>query len=160
MCSEKVNTCAKILAQKGLKIAFIESATAGRMCSEFALSEFSGDILRGGLVCYSVFVKEQFLKVPHRTITTCTPESVEVTQALAKGGKKLFNADVIVAVTGLLTNGGSETPEKPVGMMFLHLIINKTHLEHHEVFDGNPTEIMLQTIDRTAEIITAHLQTA
>lgn len=158
MCSDKVIQCAKALLDKEYNIAFIESATAGRMCSEFALTEYSGEILRGGLVCYSVFVKDQFLHVPHILIENYTPESSEVTKAMAKGGRKLFNADVTVAVSGLTTSGGSETPEKPVGTMFLHIIIKKLDIAHREVFQGKPSEIILQTTDRGAEIILEHLE--
>ncbi len=157
MCSDKVKNCAKVLSDRELKIAFIESATAGRMCSEFALSEYSGDFLRGGLVCYEVFVKEQFLHVAHKLIETYSAESAEVTEALAKSGSKLFNANVTVAVTGLTTSGGSETPEKPVGTMFLHIIIGQFSLAHREQFKGTASEIILQTIDRAAELISSHL---
>lgn len=159
MCSQKVIRCAKALFENELQIAFIESATAGRMCSEFALTEYSGQILRGGLTCYAVDIKEQFLNVPHQLIEACTAESSEVTEAIAHGGLKLFDADVTVAVTGLTTIGGSETVEKPVGSMFLHIIIGNQHLVHSEVFKGRPSEIILKTIDRTAEIILSYLNT-
>lgn len=157
MCSKKINKCTKLLYEQGLEIAFIESATSGRMCSEFSLTEFSGEILRGGLVCYSVPVKEQILMVPHETIAKFTPESEEVTEALARGGKKIFKTEVIVAVTGLLKKGGSESKQKPVGTMFLHIIIHTSHIMHREVFKGTPSEIILQTIERTADIISSHL---
>jgi len=157
MGSDLVNRCAKTLHEKGLNIAFIESATSGRMCSEFALTEFSGEILRGGLVCYSVFIKEQFLNVPQHLIEEYTPESAEVTKELANSGKRLFNSDVIVAVTGLTRTGGSETPLKPVGTMFIHIIIKNFHIEHREVFTGTSLEIMLKTVYRTAEIINSYL---
>ena len=158
MSSKKVNTCAKLLSKNGYDIAFIESATAGLMCSQFSLTEFSGDILCGGVVCYAVPVKEQILKVPPNIIKTYSPESEEVTAALANGGMTLFKTNVIVAVTGLPAEGGSESPEKPVGTMFLHIIINATHLKHREVFHGTPSEIMLETTDRAADIITSHLK--
>lgn len=158
MASDKVIKCAKALHDKAFNIAFIESATAGRMCFEFSLTEYTGQILRGGLVCYSVFVKDQFLHVPHKLIDTYTPESSEVTKALAKSGMKLFNSNVTVAVTGLTTSGGSETSEKPVGTMFLHIIINNSDLAHREVFQGKPSEIIRKTIDRAAEIISKHLE--
>lgn len=157
MCSEKVIECAKLLADRKLQIAFIESATAGRMCSEFALSEFSGDILRGGISCYSVFVKNNILKVPQELIDKYTPESAQVTKALAQQGAELFNTDVTVAVTGLTCPGGSENEEKPVGTMFLHCIIQDKEVAHREEFKGTDSSIILQTIDRAAEIVTTHL---
>ena len=52
MPSEIVVKCSKVIAAKGWNIAFAESATAGRMCSEFSMTKQSGKILRGGIVCY------------------------------------------------------------------------------------------------------------
>ncbi|WPU95651.1 CinA family protein [Mucilaginibacter sabulilitoris] len=45
MAEEKILICSKLLAQKGLTIAFAESATAGWLCSEFALAPESGRVL-------------------------------------------------------------------------------------------------------------------
>lgn len=153
MSSKIVTDCAAAIAQNGLNIAFIESATAGRMCSEFALTEFSGDILRGGLASYEVFVKEQILHVPRRLIDLYTPESPEVTAAMATGGDKLFNADITVAVTGLTTPGGSETAEKPVGTMFLHVLYKGQGIAQRDLFKGDPESIILQTVDSAAALI-------
>lgn len=153
MPSEIVLKCAKAIAATGWKIAFVESATAGRMCAEFSLCPNSGDFLHGGISCYEVFIKENILMVPHELIDRYTPESAEVTEALAEHSHKIFKCDIVVAVTGLTAPGGSETPQKPVGTMFLHILFPETHLAHREVFSGTPEQIMLHTIDRAAELI-------
>jgi nicotinamide-nucleotide amidase len=153
MPSEIVIKCSKTIAAKGWNIAFAESATAGRMSAEFSMTKKSGDILRGGIVCYEVFVKEQILNVPHSTIEKCTPESAEVTQILAQQAAKMFNSKITVAITGLTTPGGSETEEKPVGTIFFHIITPVEKIKHREVFTGSPEEIVLQAIDKTASLI-------
>lgn len=158
MPSKIVLECAEAIAQQGLNIAFVESATAGRMCSEFALSPRSGDILRGGISCYEVFIKENIIKVPHHIIATYTPESAEVTASLAEHASKLFKSDITVAVTGLTTSGGSETPDKPVGTMFVHVVHPNGYIAHREVFKGTPEEIILFTIDSTAKLISKQLK--
>lgn len=157
MPSKVVLECAKIIAAHGLKIAFVESATAGRMCSEFSLTPNSGDILHGGISCYEVFIKEQILKVPPELIEKFTPESAEVTAALARHAMSLFKCDIVVAVTGLTTPGGSESPVKPVGTMFLHILLPQNTLAHREVFQGSPEKIVLDTIDRAAALIKSEL---
>lgn len=153
MPSKIVAKCAKILADKKWNIAFAESATAGRMCAEFSLTSESGKILRGGINCYEVFVKKQFMQVPNKLIEQFTPESSEVTQKLAESCSKIFNTKVSVAVTGLTGPGGSETPEKPVGTVFLYIITPLTKINHREVFAGNPEQIVLQAIDKAADLI-------
>ena len=56
------DSCAKLLADKGLTVVFIESATAGYLAHRFSVSPYSGDVLMGGLVCYDVSIKKQVLK--------------------------------------------------------------------------------------------------
>lgn len=153
MPSDIVIECSKAIAAKGWNIAFAESASAGRMSAEFALTENSGAILRGGIVCYEVFVKEQILNVPHTTIEKYTPESAEVTQILAQQSAKIFNSKITVAITGLTTPGGSETEEKPVGTFFFYIIMPLEKISHREVFSGTAEEIILKAIDKTAELI-------
>nr|WP_294924062.1 CinA family protein [uncultured Flavobacterium sp.] len=153
MPSEIVNKCSEAIAAKGWNIAFAESATAGRMSAEFAMTEHSGAILRGGIVCYDVFIKEQILNVPHAAIEKYTPESAEVTQILAQQASKIFNSKVTVAITGLTSPGGSETEEKPVGTIFFHIITPVEKISHREVFQGTPEEIILKAVDKTANLI-------
>ncbi|CAD0007413.1 CinA family protein [Flavobacterium salmonis] len=157
MPSEIVTKCGKAIAEKGWNIAFAESASAGRMSAEFSMTEDSGKILRGGIVCYEVFVKEQLLNVPHSVIEKHTPESPEVTQILAQQASKIFNSKITVAITGLTTPGGSETIEKPVGTIFIYIITPDKKINHREVFNGSPEEIVLLAIDKTAELITESL---
>ncbi|MDV6167148.1 CinA family protein [Flavobacterium sp. DG1-102-2] len=157
MPSKIVIDCARTIARQKLNIAFVESATAGRMCSEFSLTPHSGDILRGGISCYEVFIKEHILKVPPKLIKDFTPESAEVTAALAEHSSKLFKSDITVAVTGLTAPGGSETAEKPVGTMFLHILLPKGFIVHAEVYSGTSEQIVLKTVDKAAELIRGHL---
>lgn len=158
MSSEIVLQCCKYLAANGYKIAFVESATAGRMCFEFSLAPDSGDIVRGGISCYEVYVKEKILKVPPKLIEKHTPESAEVTKSLAEHASQLFKADITIAVTGLTTFGGSETSQKPVGTMFIHIIMPSGFIAHREIFTGSAEEIVLQTIDKAASLITEQLK--
>lgn len=157
MPSEIVIKCSKAIAAKEWNIAFAESASAGRMAAEFAMTEDSGTILRGGIVCYEVFVKEQILSVPHSVIEKHTPESDEVTQILAQNTSKIFNSKITVAITGLTTPGGSETKEKPVGTIFISIITPSQKINHREVFKGTPENIIMQAIDKTAQLIIKNL---
>lgn len=159
MPSETIIKCSKVIAAKGWNIAFAESATAGRMSAEFSMTKESGQILRGGIVCYEVFVKQQLLNVPQNAIAKYTPESAEVTQILAQQASHIFNSKITVAITGLTTPGGSETVEKPVGTIFFHIITPTDKISHRKVFKGSAEEIVLQAIDKTAELILESIAT-
>lgn len=143
----------KALAENNLSITFAESATAGSLCAAYAMAPESGQVLKGGIVCYDAVLKEHILHIPPGIIKKYTPESAEVTEQLCRKLKKLINADVYVGITGLTTSGGSETKEKPVGTMFIHLIWAEKSIGVREVFKGTPQEIILQTIDRVARMV-------
>lgn len=153
MAEPKITECGKLLAEKGLTIAFAESATAGWLCSEFALAPDSGKILKGGIVCYDAAIKEYLLKVPKDIIEKYTPESAEVTREIAEKLKALIEADIHVGVTGLTTAGGSETQDKPVGTIFVHMIIQDKHIPHRREFKGTAEDIIHQTVKCVAELL-------
>lgn len=90
MAEGKISICSKLMAEQGLTIAFAESATAGWLCSEFALTEESGKILKGGIACYDANLKVKLLGVPQELIDTYTPESMEVTREMAYRLKTSF----------------------------------------------------------------------
>jgi nicotinamide-nucleotide amidase len=155
MVFDTIAECGKLIASKGYKIAFAESATAGAMAAQFALAPDSGKILLGGVVCYDASVKEDLFAISKETIEKYTAESAEVTKELAEGLSKYFDCDISVAVTGLIAPGGSETPEKPVGTMFIHILLPEgRYCAHREVFDGTPEQILEKAINKTGILLT------
>ncbi|MEO8239099.1 MAG: CinA family protein [Flavobacterium sp.] len=157
MMSNKVIECSKAIVKKGWTITFVESASAGKMCYEFSRVPDSGKILIGGMVCYDANMKEEMLEIPPELIEIFTPESPEVTEAMAQNFCRIISADVCVAITGLTTPGGSETPEKPVGTIFLHIIFPHKQVAKRYEFKGNDEEIVTQAIDAVASLITSEL---
>ncbi|WAC13484.1 CinA family protein [Dyadobacter pollutisoli] len=153
MPSQNILNCSKALAEQELTLAFVESATAGRLAAEFSLTPDSGKILMGGLVCYDANLKIEILRVPKELIEGFTPESAEVTKELAERLQTYIPADIHVAITGLTTPGGSETPEKPVGTIFIYAIVKGKPIALREVFQGGPEQIVLQAVDRVALLL-------
>jgi len=158
MASENITLCSNRIAEKNLKVAVAESATAGWLASEFALAPESGKIFLGGIVCYDVCVKEDLFDIPKKIIDEFTPESAEVTRLLAERLTKYFKCDIAIAITGLTSSGGSETEEKPVGTMFIHIRLPENrYCAHREVFEGNPEEIISQTIEKTGQLLCEYI---
>lgn len=153
MPSPLLSKCARILAERQLCIACAESATAGRLSAEFSLTAESGKILKGGLVCYDAALKTTLLGIPNALLKRFTPESAEVTAALAERLPVLIPADIHIAITGLTTPGGSETPEKPVGTMFIDIWYKQQHSALREVHHGSPEQIMLSAIESVAGLL-------
>jgi nicotinamide-nucleotide amidase len=157
MAENKISICSKLMAGQGLTIAFAESATAGGLCSEFALTEESGQVLKGGIACYDADLKVKLLKVPQEMIDEFTPESMEVTREMAYRLREVIESDIQVTVTGLATPGGSETPEKPVGTMFVFALIKGKEASFRKVFSGSCEDVIHQTIEATADMLTREL---
>jgi nicotinamide-nucleotide amidase len=150
---DAVARCSSLLAEQQLTIAFAESATAGKLAYEFSLTAQSGDILKGGIVCYNACVKEDMLGISKEMIDTFTPESAEVTQHMCRSLKTKMPAEVSVAITGLTSAGGSETPVKPVGTMFFCIMHQHSLYERRVVHQGTPEEIIEKTIIDICETI-------
>lgn len=154
MASEQITLCSARIAEKGLKIALAESATAGWVASEFSLVPESGQIFLGGIVCYDACTKEELFDIPKEVIEQLTPESAEVTRMLAERLCRYFKSDISVGITGLIAPGGSETEEKPVGTMFIHITMpDNRYCAHREVFEGGPEDIIAQTTDRIGQLL-------
>jgi nicotinamide-nucleotide amidase len=157
MPAKSVIACCHTLLAKDLTIAFGESATTGRLIYDFTSVPECGQVVKGSIVCYDRSVKESLLGVPSEVIDKYTAESAEVTQSLAEGVKRLIDADIIVAVTGLASPGGSETEEKPVGTMFIHGIVNGQSWKTTMQFDGTPDEVVAKTIEAVAALLLEQL---
>ena len=154
MESKILLACGTLLTDRELSIAFAESATGGRIAGTFALLPNAGKFLKGALVCYDAGLKEQILKVPQGLINTFSPESMEVTKAIASGLEKLIPADLHIGITGLTARGGSETETKPVGTMFIHgRLFGKALFSEKVQFKGSPESIVQQTIEYTALLL-------
>ena len=151
-------SCGKLLIQKSLTIAFAESATAGKLVSEFSMIPDAGKFLKGGLVCYDAALKQSILKVPADLIETFTPESMEVTKAITLGLMDLIPADIHIGITGLTSPGGSETAEKPIGTIFIYSLLHgKTLFSERAECKGKPEEIILQTVKLTAQLLNKNI---
>ena len=153
MPSDILIKSSKILLSKELTIATAESATAGRLAAEFSLIPDCGKTLKGGIISYDACIKEDILGVSDELVKKHTPESAEVTEDMANKLQKLIKADIYIAITGLTMPGGSETPEKPVGTMFIHALVKGKSIHVCEVYSGEAEEIVLQAIDRVAKLL-------
>lgn len=147
--------CCNELERQQLKIAFVESASSGFLCSQFSIYKHSGaDILLGSMVCYDPSIKLEILQLDPALIERYSAESAEVTTALAYAGQQLFAAaDVIVACTGLLKPGGSATPEKPEGTFYISILFNDQCHDYHYWIAGTPKRRLEQLTEYVANSV-------
>jgi nicotinamide-nucleotide amidase len=104
---------------RGLTLATAESCTGGLVAARLTSIPGSSDVVLGGVVAYSNGVKETGLGVPSEVLAQHGAVSAETAAAMALGVRERLGADVAVAVTGIAGPDGG-TPEKPVGLVYLH----------------------------------------
>ena len=105
--------------ERGLSLAVAESCTGGLVAARLTSIPGSSDVFRGGIVAYENDVKLAQLGVAEEILAAHGAVSAETAQAMAEGVRSALGADVGLSVTGIAGPGGG-TPEKPVGLVFLH----------------------------------------
>ncbi len=103
-----------------LTIALAESCTGGLLASILTDIPGSSHYVMGGVVSYSNFAKMKVLGVRPETLEAHGAVSPETAQEMAQGSRALLQTDIAIAITGIAGPGGG-SPEKPVGLVYLHL---------------------------------------
>ena len=105
--------------ERGLTIGTAESCTGGLVSARLTSVPGSSDVFVGGLVAYDDRVKLQALGLPSEVLERHGAVSAETAAAMAAGARRMLGVDVAVSVTGVAGPGGG-TPQKPVGLVFIH----------------------------------------
>jgi nicotinamide-nucleotide amidase len=103
---------AGLLAESSIGLA--ESCSGGLLAARLSAVPGASAYLRGGVVAYSNEAKIDLLGVPAELIASRGAVSPEVAEAMARGARERFAAEVGVAITGIAGPGGG-SDEKPVG---------------------------------------------
>jgi len=110
----------ELCRSQGLTLATAESCTGGLVAARLTSVPGSSDVVLGGIVAYANAVKTAELGVASGILETYGAVSAETAEAMARGGRERLGADVAVSVTGIAGPDGG-TPEKPVGLVFVHV---------------------------------------
>ena len=100
-----------------MKIASVESCTAGLISKIITDAPGSSDVFDLGITTYSNEMKTKMVGVPEETLAAHGAVSPETAKAMAEGIRRVSGADIGVATTGIAGPGGG-TPEKPVGLVY------------------------------------------
>ena len=121
---------------RGLTLATAESCTGGLVSDRITNVSGSSEYFPGGVVAYSYEAKSNLLGVSWDTLDAHGAVSEEVVLEMARGARKLFNADIGISVSGIAGPTGG-LPDKPVGTTWFGLATNTGEWARHFVWDGD-----------------------
>ena len=144
--------CDVLNALKGKTLVTAESLTGGGIGAALTAISGSSAVYKGGIICYTNWVKENILGVPGEILETHGAVSAQVAQAMAIGARQRLQSDVAVSVTGLAGPGGDEYGN-PVGTVFIGYAneYESFAVEHH--FEGDRESVRNQTIRAALELV-------
>ena len=136
------NKLVKKLAQKKLKISFVESCTGGMLSSTITSVSGSSKVFNLGIITYSNKVKMDILKVPKKIIHKYGAVSNECCLSMVKNLSKISKANISVSITGIAgPNGGTKL--KPVGLVYIGIKKGNKVIVQKNLF-RNKNRILIQ----------------
>ena len=106
------------LKARGLQLALAESCTGGYLAHLITTIAGSSAYFRGGVVAYHNAIKNQLLDVPLAVLEKEGAVSEAVVRAMLQGVLHRLQADVGIAISGILGPSGG-TEDKPVGTVWV-----------------------------------------
>ncbi len=140
-----------LLIDKQLRIASIESLTAGLFASSIASVPNASKVLVGSLVTYTNDCKIKLLHMDEAIIQTHGVISSECVSAMATQGQSMFNSDIVVSFSG--NAGPSVMEDKEVGLVYMALLYKGNIKVFKEQFHGNRNEVRLASVNYMCEQI-------
>lgn len=142
---------------KFLTIATVESATGGRIADKITNVAGSSDYFTGSIVSYSNQVKADVIGVREDTLKLYGAVSYQTAEEMAQGGRKLLKSDICISTTGIAGPGGA-TPDKPVGLFYIGISSQDTHVSQRHIFSGSRQEIKSKASEKSLQLLQEHLK--
>ena len=136
----------RYLKKSGLTLAVAESCTGGLIGHRLTDVPGSSDYFMGGVVSYSNAAKQDLLGVPADVLAEKGAVSPDTARDMARGVRRVFNAAVGLAVTGIAGPSGGSIG-KPVGTVYIGLATDQGEDVWHYQFYGNRAEIKILTAE-------------
>jgi len=154
---ESLEEAVGILLKRNKKtLAIAESCTGGLISDRITNVSGSSKYFKMGVIAYSNKVKTSILGVPTEILKKHGAVSKECALSMAKGIKKIANADIGISVTGIAGPGGG-TKKKPVGLVYITLVIDKKNISKKYLFSGKRNDIKILTSQLALNLIRTNL---
>lgn len=154
---ELVKEISEILLKRGLTLCVVESATGGLVSHSITNYAGCSAYYLGSVTSYSNEAKAKIIGVSEETLIEKGAVSAEVAKQMAEGGKKLFNADICIADTGIAGPGGA-TEEKPLGLFYIGLAGEGTSKVKKHIFSGTRAEVKQKAALEALKLLRSYLK--
>ena len=145
-------SCEVLEALSGKTLVTAESCTGGSIGAALTAIPGSSAVYKGGVICYTNWVKENILGVEHTLLENHGAVSEPVAAAMAEGARRLLRADVAVSVTGLAGPGGDEFGN-PIGTVFIGYADGTNTLANEFHFSGDREAVRRQAIETALQVV-------
>ena len=144
--------CDVLKALKGKTLVTAESCTGGMIGAALTAVPGSSAVYKGGVICYTNWVKENTLGVGREVLEQFGAVSKPVAGAMAAGARKQLQADVAVSVTGLAGPGG-DNYGNPVGTVYVGFESDTKSQVKHFRFLGDRESVRRQAAEAALRMI-------
>ena len=138
-------TCDVIKALKGKTLVTAESCTGGGIGAELTSVPGSSEVFKGGIICYTNWVKENILEIEPEMIKKYGTVSVPVAASMALNARLMLDANIGLSVTGLAGPGGDEYGN-PVGTVCIGYSSHERSFTKQFRFSGDREEVRERAI--------------
>ena len=147
--SQKLVTLCK---ENAKKVSTAESCTGGMISAAITSVSGSSSVIEMGICSYSNRIKSEILGVSDETLADFSEYSEICALEMASGARRLSGADYAVSTTGVAGPTG-DSPEHPVGEVFIAVCSEKETLVKRFLFDGNRGQVRAKACETALELI-------
>jgi nicotinamide-nucleotide amidase len=148
----------RLLTESGRSVACAESLTGGSLGVRLSASPGSSDFFLGSAVCYTAAAKHAVLGVRQETIDGPGVVSEECAMEMARGARRLYDADVALSVTGVA--GPDEHGGRPRGTICLGLAAEGVDVARTLRAPGDRAQVRRWAEQAALDVLRRHLEGA
>lgn len=146
--------------ERGWSLATAESLTAGAVVARLVDVPGASAVVAGGAACYSYAAKSRVLGVDEGLLQRTGAVTAEVAAAMAEGAQRLYDADLVVATTGV-AGPGPDALGVPEGTVHLGIARRGTPTRTREVrLSGGRARIRAGAVQAALDELAVELSVA
>ena len=145
------------LQKRRLTLAVAESCSGGGLGNQITNVAGSSEVFLGGVIAYANSLKSGILGVGETTLKKHGAVSEATAGEMAAGVRRLCQADIGLAITGIAGPGG-ETAGKPVGLVYIHLSAENFEKDVRQIFSGNREIVKTRSIAYALNLLREYLK--